>query len=163
VTDLELVRECRSRNERAFEEIVQRYSGLVYASALRRVDRDHALAQDVTQSVFIVLHRKLDTFKEQVPLAGWLLKTTSFVARRAISAKFRRQKMEMEMLNEAQWSAPSEPDPGLPFLDDAFMALKPQEQRCISQRFFLEASFKEIAESEQISEDAAQKRVARAL
>ena len=163
MTDLELVRASRTENEQAFEEIVRRYSSLVYASAVRRVDMDHGLAQDVTQSVFIILHRKLQGLNDEIPLAGWLLKTTSYVSRRAMTAQFRRQRMEAEVLKEAESTAGVEGPPGVPFLDDALMALKPQEQRCVCERFFAEASFKEIAEREEISEDAAQKRVTRAL
>ena len=164
MTDLELIRETRAQNDQAFEEIVRRYSSLVYASALRRLDQDHALAEDITQSVFIILHRKRENLKDEIPLAGWLLKTTAFVARRALTAKFRRQRMEAEAFEQSQARAGATETPMvLPFLDDALLGLKAQEQRCISYRFFSGASFKEIAQLEQISEDAAQKRVSRAL
>jgi hypothetical protein len=60
----------------------------------------------------------------------------------------------------------SEPDSTehvLPLVDEAIVHLKPKEQRCIVARFFDDASFKQIADTERITEDAAQKRVTRAL
>ena len=75
--------------------------------------------QDVTQSVFIIFHRKLHAFRDEVPLAAWLLKTTAFVSRRAMTARFRRERMQAEALKETEWHQPEPATAELPFLDEA--------------------------------------------
>src|SRR6516164_387915 len=53
-----LERYVRDHSEAAFEELVHRYIDLVYSVALRRVDGETLLAEDVTQLVFTDLARK---------------------------------------------------------------------------------------------------------
>ncbi len=51
--DLPLLRDYAERgSERVFAELVGRHMPQVYATALRRVNGDRALAADVTQTVF---------------------------------------------------------------------------------------------------------------
>ena len=53
--DRHLLREyTKNGSEEAFAALVKRHLGLVYSAALRRVG-NHQGAQDVTQSVFILL------------------------------------------------------------------------------------------------------------
>ena len=59
-------------SESAFRELVGCYINLVYSTALRLVDGDTALAQDVTQTVFISLARKGRTLSGAVMLGGCL-------------------------------------------------------------------------------------------
>ncbi len=52
-------------SEAAFTAVVQRCTGLVYATALRRVGGDAHLARDVTQLVFIDLARKARSLSDE--------------------------------------------------------------------------------------------------
>jgi len=68
----------RTRSPEALAVLVGRYSDLVYSTA-RRLVRDRHLAEDVTQSAFIILVKKADRLDPRT-LAGWLVNTTRLAA-----------------------------------------------------------------------------------
>ena len=63
-------------SESAFRELVTRYIDFVYSVALRRVDGNAYLAQDVAQTVFTDLARKARSLPVDVMLGGWLHRHT---------------------------------------------------------------------------------------
>jgi DNA-directed RNA polymerase specialized sigma24 family protein len=91
-----LIRYARNRAEDAFGELVRRYIGLVYHAALRQVNGDAHLAQDVTQQVFILLARKAGALVGHRTIAGWLHVTTRLVSSEVRRAEQRRQVREQQ-------------------------------------------------------------------
>ena len=94
----------RDRSETAFRALVERYAGLVHASALRQTG-DPSLAQDVAQAVFILLARKAGSLPRGTVLSGWLFQTTRFVASRAMRGEQRRLRREQEAFDMQQLQA----------------------------------------------------------
>src|ERR1700693_454429 len=98
-------------SEAAFRELVARYLDLVYSTALRLVNGDTQLAEDVAQTVFISLARKARTLSSRVMLGGWLHQHTYYVAKRTARSEGRRAAREQEALemntlhddSEAHW------------------------------------------------------------
>ena len=83
-------------SETAFRELVSRYINLVYSTAVRLVDSDTHLAEDVVQTVFMDLARQARALSKDVMLGGWLHRHTCFVAAKAMRSNRRRQFRERQ-------------------------------------------------------------------
>ncbi|HSY44115.1 MAG TPA: sigma-70 family RNA polymerase sigma factor, partial [Candidatus Acidoferrum sp.] len=152
-------------DEGAFRQLVEQYLDLVYSTAVRRVGGDAALAQDVTQAVFTDLARKAASLRNVEMLGGWLHRHTGFVASNMVRSEQRRQVREQEA---AQMNVTSDSSDSLwqqlaPMLDDTIESLEPSDRQAVLLRFFERQDFRHIGNALGISDDAAQKRVSRAL
>jgi DNA-directed RNA polymerase specialized sigma24 family protein len=97
VEDKELIRQyAAERSESAFAELVRRHLGMVYGAALRQVNGDAHLAQDLAQTVFTRLAAKAGTLQDATSIAGWLYTNTRFAAVKAVRAEARRRAREQE-------------------------------------------------------------------
>lgn len=155
------------RSEAAFAELVRLHIPLVYSSALRRVGGDAHLAEDVTQTVFTALARKAPNLLHHATLTGWLYVTTQLASADLVRREQRRKHREtaaqsMHVDNSTQISDP-DPEQLRPVLDDAIVTLKNDEREAIILRFFEKRSFVEIGTVLRVTEEAARKRVDRAL
>src|SRR5712691_2846030 len=81
-------------SETAFGELVASYVDLVYSAAVRLLNNDTHLAEDVTQTVFTDLARMAPTLSPRVMLGGWLHRHACFVASKTMRAERRRQLRE---------------------------------------------------------------------
>jgi len=153
------------RSEAAFRELVSRHIDLVYSAALRVVGGDRHLAQDVTQIVFSDLARKASSLPRGVVLAGWLHRHTSFTAAKVVRTERRRQSREQAAMEIRALDEPTEPDweAVAPHLDEGLDDLSAADRDAIVLRFLKAQDFRAIGAALGVSEDAAQKRVARAL
>lgn len=150
-------------SETAFRSLVERHLGLVHGTALRQL-RDPHLAEDVAQAVFILLARKARGFRSGVVLPGWLFRTTRFVAARAQRTEQRRQRREQETL-QMQPTSSSLPavSPLAPLLDEALSSLGARDRDAVLLRFARDRSLRQVGEELGLSEEAAKKRVRRAV
>ena len=168
-SDLDLLRRfARDNSQDAFAEIVRRHLNLVFSAALRQV-RSPQLAEEVAQSVFADLARNAGKISGTgVPpvssLTPWLYQVTRRTAIDAIRKESRRQLREqiaVEMTNmnatPANWTHIE------PLLDDAMAALDETDRSAILLRYFENKNLREVGEALGASEDAAQKRVSRAV
>jgi RNA polymerase sigma factor (sigma-70 family) len=167
--DLTLLREfAQLGSEDAFAAVVSKYIDLVYSVALRQL-RDPALAQEVTQAVFIILARKARTLSPKTILAGWLCRTARNASANALTVQRRRREREQQYMQTTQaqltdcekesevWSQIQ------PLLDAAMGQLGRKDHDALVLRFFEGRSFREVSAALGTSEAAAKMRVNRAL
>ncbi len=151
-------------SDTAFAELVRRHVDLVYSTALRRIGESQ-LAKDVSQFVFIRLARKASAVREGNALAGWLYRATCYEAASMIRSEQRRRRRETEAISMFE----SDADPSAvwgavkPVLDEAMRKLGRVDQDAVVLRFFDNKSLREVAQQLGLTEEAARKRISRAL
>src|SRR5215831_19516498 len=158
---------ARTRSESAFAELVRRHLGWVYSVALRQVHQPE-LAEEVAQSVFILLARKAASLRFGTRVGGWLFRTTRFVGSRVLRAEQRLKNREQTAVSMNAATIFSDNDAALwerivPHLDQAVAALSEQDRTAILLRFYEKKRLYEIGEQLGIGEEAAKKRVSRAV
>ena len=165
-TDQQLLQEyagCQS--EPAFGELVRRHVDHVYSAALRMV-RDAHLAQDVTQGVFVALAHNARQLTERPVLSGWLHRTAQNLAANAVRSEVRRRAREQEsvIMNELLSATPDANWEHIaPELDAALGELSEADRDALLLRYFERKSAQEMATILGVSDEAAQKRVNRAV
>jgi len=171
--DMALIREfVATQSEAAFAVLVERHIGLVYSAALRQTGDTH-LAEEITQAVFIILARKAAALGRHTILPAWLYRTTRFSSANAMKIQRRRRAREQEAYMQSTIEGGGDaPSPAAddyawrqlaPLLDDAMADLGERDRATLVLRYFENRPWREVAKLMQVTEDAAQKRVTRAL
>jgi RNA polymerase sigma factor (sigma-70 family) len=160
-----LTQYAETGSEAAFREVVTAYLNLVYSTALRLVNRDSHLAEDVTQRVFTDLAKMAGSLSKEVMVGGWLHRHTCYIASRTMRGEQRRQAREQKAALMNELDQPSESDIAAlsPVLDEAINKLGSADRAAIVLRFFEQRDFRGVGEALGSNEEAARKRVNRAL
>lgn len=156
---------ARTNSEDAFAELVRRHVNLVYSAALRQVNGDAHLAQDVAQAVFADLAYKAVSLSRRQCLTGWLYTSAHFAAAKIVRSENRRRQREEKFMREPiNQSAPdADWEKVRPALDDAMHELKEGDREAILLRYFENRPFAEVGAKLGLNENAARMRVERAL
>jgi RNA polymerase sigma factor (sigma-70 family) len=146
MTERELfTRYVQEGSREVLEEIVLRYSRMVYSVCFRSLN-DKQAADDATQATFIAFAHRGRTLKPGTQLSGWLYLTARNCARHINREVTRRQKHEREAIRmnvvnqtENAW------DEIRPLLDVAIEALPAVQREVIVMRFFNGMSEADVA------------------
>jgi RNA polymerase sigma factor (sigma-70 family) len=170
IDDAELLRTYSdNRSEAAFAELVERHVNLVYLAALRQVNGDAHLAQDVTQLVFADLARKAETLARHRVLSGWLFTSTRYAAAKLVRGERRRRARETEAQLMAEIFHDAEGAEALdwarvrPVLDAALADLGEADREAVLLRFFEGRDYAGVGARLGLGENAARMRVERAV
>ena len=122
VNERELVERCRRGDEGAFEELVDGYKNLVFALIARTV-LDRTRAEDLSQEVFLRIHRGLPYFRGEARLSTWIYRIVANVC--------------MQERGQSAWA------PGVVSLDDERAAVRPP---AVSDRQFSDLELRDRLE-----------------
>jgi len=100
-----LVERAKAGDESAFEELYHRYKRMVYTLTYR-MTREIGSAEDLTQEVFVLVWRKIGTFRGEASFSTWLYR----LALNECRGHFRKTKAESRMvgLEDVTLSTPPE-------------------------------------------------------
>ncbi len=156
----------KSGNEQAFRCLAERYSGLIFHTALRSLN-DRTLAEDVAQRVLGVLAKKASQVaRSNAPLPSWLHRTTILEAkstRRSETRHHRKKEALIRAPNHSSDQGDSAWQDALPHLDAAIDTLPEADRHVLLLHFVNELTFPEIARRLGKSAAAVQKQSRRAL
>src|SRR5882672_2864617 len=145
---------AKTGSETAFRELAGRYVDLVYSAAVRLVDGDTHLAEDVTQTVFVDLARKAGALSSKVMLGGWLHRHTCYAASMAMRSERRRQNRERQAVEMNEGNPESSFAEAAPLLDETINELNEEDRAAIVLRFFEQWDLRAVGEALGSSEDA---------
>lgn len=164
-----LLRYRETRSEEAFRELVAEHIDHVHGAALRRCGGNAAMARDVTQAVFCELACKASSLPAGTTVGGWLHRCAIYKSSEILRAETRRRRYEGEAARfQTAEDSRQDADASLwaalaPVLDGALEKLAPADRDALVLRYYERRSLREVGAELGLSDDAAQKRVTRAL
>jgi RNA polymerase sigma-70 factor (ECF subfamily) len=142
--DSVLVRQCLDGDQKAFEELVERYQRPVFNLAFRfTLDREDA--EDIAQSVFVKAYEKLKTFDPKYRFFSWLYKiavneSINFLHRKRDFDRFDESLHSQQRADEPVYHDPSVSST----IDNALLELKPEYRIVVILNHFQDLSYREI-------------------
>ncbi len=160
-SDAQIVARCRSGDEGAWRELVDRFSRYVYAIATQSFRLSEHDAQDVFQEVFTRVYEHLDMLRDDSAVRPWLAQVT----RRLCVDRLRSSREQPSGADLEQ----GETDTSLERLDEALtvweaVRLLPDHCREILDRFFTrDESYDTIGKALSIAPGTIASRISRCL
>ncbi len=156
------------KDQHAFAELVRRHIDWVYSLARRLVSNPQS-AEDVNQAVFILVAQKAPLLAAHRQLNGWLFRATRYCAANALKQQAARRRHEQEA--SAMRAEQSPPEENLnplwqeiaPHLDAALARLNAPDREALLLKYYQNKTAAEVGATLGVSEEAAKKRLQRAL
>src|SRR6476661_2717174 len=104
-----LIERCRTGDDIAFGELVERYKHLVYGMVWR-LTNDRSQTDDLAQEVFLKVHRGLPYFRGEARLSTWIYRIAQNVCLQARSQRPREVPLEVTDGDRRVSHEPSAPD-----------------------------------------------------
>jgi RNA polymerase sigma factor (sigma-70 family) len=163
--DAELILKCRSGEAGAWDALVDRYAGYVFAIAGRGYRLSAADSEDVFQEVFARLYEHLDELRDPTALRSWIGQTS----RRLAIDRIRAERRERPVTGDGEIADKLESPDSLADVDlalDVRAALDSLSARCreVLIRFFIkDESYRTIADALAIPPGTIASRISRCL
>lgn len=159
-TDEQLMQLYQNGDSHAFNELFSRHSGKVYGYLLKRTHKAE-IAADLSQEVFVKLHRSKHLYNASLPALPWIFSVTN-----SVHLDFVKKRSEtltedgaIEHLADSFHVAAATPIEIAPY----FERLPEQQQKALHMRYIDEQSFEAISAALETSPDNVRKIVSRGL
>ena len=159
IDEARVIEMARNGDSRAFETILERYEKPVFNAAYR-ILANYEDAADVTQAVFLKVHRKLGTYRAGHKFFSWIYR---IAVNEAIN--YSRRRRRESPLNEAVAARQGGGGDHLAriardeLIQSALRELKIDYRVVVVMKYFLELSYKEIADIAGIPEKTVKSRL----
>ncbi len=168
-SDIDLARESRKGNKKAFDQLVLRHQKQIYAIS-RGFAHNHQDADEITQEAFINAYIHINQFNEKGPFYSWLYRicvntSLNFLKKRdkfsqiysdIIENSFDETDLDANPLKKIYVKEINE------LIKEALQSIPSEMQTVFVMRTFGELSYKDIAESLNISIGTVMSRLSRA-
>jgi RNA polymerase sigma factor (sigma-70 family) len=162
LSDAQLVKRCRTGDDAAWRELVERFSRYVYAIATRAYGLRERDAEDVFQEVFARAYERLETLRDDAAIRPWIAQLTRRLSVDRIRAT-RREEPDGERAEEA------DPSDAIAEIDEALtvrqaLARLPETCQELLDRFFArDQSYKTLADILNLPPGTIASRISRCL
>lgn len=153
ICDSELTSRLHQDDRYAFDELYKRYHKAIYLNAFR-LNRDHAIAEDIVQESFIALWEKRHGIDCNLPVAGWLFTVSYNKSLNYLKKKAREQTALMSFLLPQEATEDIEPDLSVSrheILEKAIQQLSPQRRRVFELCKLQHKTYEQAAEELNLS------------
>jgi RNA polymerase sigma factor (sigma-70 family) len=163
ISDGELVALCRTGDQQAWAELVERFSRYVYAISVQAFRLPEADAEDVFQEVFARAYQHLDRLRDDAAVRPWLGQLTRRLCIDRLRAAARERPVADDELE------PPGAEETLALLDEALtvhdaLAQVPEHCREILDRFFArDESYRTIGQALDLPAGTIASRISRCL
>jgi RNA polymerase sigma-70 factor (ECF subfamily) len=167
--DSDLVRRARGGDEDAFSELFRRHSESVFRLVVSILGRGHeGEAEEVTQEVFLRVHRSLHSFRGDAKFSSWIYR---IAFNQGLNAKTRARHRKPHLDETALAETPSaEPGPEAALqtarrdraLIEAIQTLPEVYQSALHLYYWMDAGVAEVAELLDVPENTAKSYLHRA-
>jgi len=144
-SDPELIRRVIGGDADAFRELYEKYKDKVFTT-VHRIIGNYEEAVDVTQDVFIKIHRDLASFEFKSKFSTWLYRIAVNFSINKVNEFGRHGRAHRKLAYDNK--PPENPNPGLPTekILRAIEDLNPKLKMVVVLRYLQELSYEEIAE-----------------
>ena len=152
--DLAILRKAQRGDERAFSIIVRTYETPVYNYVLRLTNGDKALAEDLTQEVFLRVFQGLPKFSLRCKFTTWLFQVTKNRVLDELRARERRPSTPVNLDDAPHLEVVDQPVERAETIDAIWRAvqdLNPDLKMALLLRDIVGMPYNEIADSLEIT------------
>lgn len=163
-SDEQLMAQSAIGDRKCFEMLYDRYSGKIYQYFLRMLWRDHELAEDQTQEIFLKIVHKPQLFDQNRPFKTWIYSVANNMCKnqyrhREVANKARQDMTVTSVESTSPISTDFDKKNFKTALDEALQNIDIHKRNAFILRFKHELSIKEIADITETAEGTVKSRI----